>query len=420
MSGLTIDMMRSLLCAIPVEVRLMIFEFAVTLDKPVTPRQITQHSNKFTWGDRKQVPVHNHPGNNDYVWECQEDDRPAIVSLSLTCKQFYDELRRYPVFYRVNQFQFELEDLVAYLAAITPERCNMIQNIVLTGLGSSSLPKSKRSAALQKHALVLLSQCRSLRNVHPRKAAKFSAEHFSSRELQQAVGSARLDINGADRACGYNPVNTSTHGRFEVMKQSKMDATMDYKLGALRKELLPRYDSAGRLLWRVQEIQNVRRGSRGPKCQVKWWTTTGGQNAVEWEDASSLMTQEGLELFRKYYDDKGQQFRDVLRNKFDLDAELARLLAMPAPDEIKALGTELFDKKALQGRWRRLQRDYLRTEYMLKVHHSLATEREQKDSQKKRSAQSTEVEMRAAKRTKVRSMEWLMQALPETMEDLIR
>lgn len=411
-----------MICAIPVEVspattnrveftmtntsqlRLIIFEFAVKLDKPVAPRQITEHSNKFTWGDRKQVPVHDHPGNRDYVWECQETEPLAIVSLNLTCKQFYEELRDYPVFYRVNEFHFEIEDLVPYLAAITPQRRSTIQKISVNGGGRS---KTRRSAAMHKHAVTLLSQCAALRTVQPSKVARSLQKDFSSRDVQRAIDFGRLDINGADRAGGYCPVEVFTHTRFEVLKQKKLDATMDYRLGTLKKELLPRYDTEGRLLWRVQEIISIRRGSRGPKCQVKWWTTTADTDATEWEDASSLMSAEGLELFRKFYDSNGEKFRAIPKSttsKYELDAEFNRFLAIPAPDEIQALKLDIFERKrALQSRWRRLQKDYQRTEYMLKAYYHLASEKEQDDCQKKRPARNAHAETRPTKRVKIQA-----------------
>lgn len=396
----------------------MIFEFAVKLDKPVTPRQITGHSNKFTWGDRKQVPVHDHPGNRDYVWECQENTRLAVVPLNLTCKQFYEELRDYPVFYRINDFQFEVEDLVPYLAAITPGRRSAIQNITVTG---GCKPKSRRSVALHKHAITLLSQCSALRNVQPGKLARSLQKDISSRTIQRAIEFGGLDISGADRASGFCPVDTSTHTRFEVLKRKKLDATMDYRLGTLTKELLPRYDAEGRLLWRVQEIQSIRRGSRGPKCQVKWWTTSGGNDTVEWEDASSLMSTEGLELFRKFYDTNGEEFRSIPKSatpKSELDTEFNRFLAIPAPDEIQALNLDLFEKKrALQSRWRRLQKDYQRTEYMLKAYYHMASEREQNDTQqKKRPAKCLQPESRPSKRVKMRASRVSIGAAQEVLQ----
>ncbi|KAK6065733.1 hypothetical protein SCUP234_12408 [Seiridium cupressi] len=420
MSGAIEDVLSPLLCVIPVEVRLIIFEFAVKIDKVVVPRQITEHSNKFTWGERKQVPVHDHPGNRDYVWECQENERLAVASLNLTCKQFYEELRDYPVFYRVNQFHFEMEDLVPYLAAITPQRRNVIQNIALTGAcGSTSweneVPKSRRSIALRKHAFALLSQCQGLRNVHvileslhgipcTVKTARTSRKEFSPSAVQQAVEFAGLDIGGTDRACGYCPVHPSTHTRFEMLKQKRQDNTMDYKLGTLKRELLPRYDPEGRLLWRVREILSIRRGSRGPKCQVKWWNT-GSKATVEWEDAGSLMSQEGLELFRKFYDDSAEKYTNFARSttsKRDLEAELARFFAIPAPADIQALQIDLFKKRALQSRWRRLQRDYERAVYLLRAYHVIATERERKDNLTKRAALDSPPDTQSRKRTKVR------------------
>ncbi|ETS79868.1 hypothetical protein PFICI_07397 [Pestalotiopsis fici W106-1] len=418
------------LCGIPVDLRLMIYEYAVKLDKAIVPRQVADCSNKFTWGEREQVPVHNHPGNRDYLWESRDNERLAVVSLNLTCKQFYEELRSYPVFYRINRFQFDLQDLVPFLVAVTPERRNAIRHINVTQRSSIGTPRARQITTLYKHAVTVLRNCSSLRDLPavlegldrsmPANIQTTAPRRDDAKFWKQAVDFARLDISGADRSCGFGPVSLSTHTRAAVLQQSRLDRTVDYRLGTLRKYLLPRYDAMGRLLWRVQEITNVRWFLEGPRCEVRWWNTGGHAETTEWEDAHALMTPEGLELFRRFYDDAAARYHNVVWANVgrgtggpddirfttpmrDLDAELERLRATPMPNEIQAMGdASLFRKRALQSLWRRLQRDYQNTEYMLRAHRNLATEREQMDREnpKKRAAKTTQAEVWPRKRVK--------------------
>ncbi|KAF2999960.1 hypothetical protein E8E14_004311 [Neopestalotiopsis sp. 37M] len=420
------------LCGIPVDLRLIIYEYAVKLDKAIVPRQIAECSNKFTWGDREQVPVHNHPGNRDYFWESRDSERLAVVSLNLTCKQFYEELRRYPVFYRINRFQFDVQDLVPFMVAITPERRNAIRHITATQRSPpSGNPRARPATTLYKHAVTVLKNCSSLRDLPavlealnrsmPACAqASATTRRDDVKSWKQAVDFARLDISGTDRPCGFDPVSLATHTRAAVLQQSRLDRTMDYRLGTLRKYLLPRYDAMGRLLWRVQEIAKVQWFLEGPRCEVRWWNTGGHAETTEWEDAHALMTPEGLELFRRFYDDAAARYHNVVWANVehgtggpddiqfttptrDLDAELERLRVTPMPNEIQAMGdASLFRKRALQSLWRRLQKDYEKTEYMLKAHRNLATEREQMDKEnpKKRAAKTSQADTWPRKRVK--------------------
>ncbi|KAK6216190.1 hypothetical protein LQW54_003764 [Pestalotiopsis sp. IQ-011] len=425
------------LCRIPVEVRLMIYELAVKLDKTIVPRQVADCSNKFTWGDREQVPVHNHPGNRDYFWESRDSERLAIVSLNLTCKQFYGELRSYPVFYRINRFQFDVQELVPFLAAITPERRNAIRHIAVAqrSLVSGGL-RPKQLITLCKHAATLLKSCASLEDLPAtlelldnslpagRPKTRVSTRKDDAKAWRQAVDFARLDISGTDRPCGFDPVIPAADNQVARLQQERLDRTIDYKLGTLRKHLLPRHDAMGRLLWRVQEILAVRWYPEGPRCEVRWWNTGDHTEASEWEKAHALMTPEGLELFRRFYDDAAARYHDVVwanvghgssgggpeadiqfkTPKSDLDAELEKLRATPMPNEIQALGDAgLFRNRALQSLWRRLQRDYQNTEYMLRAHRNLATEREQKDREnlKRRPSKSVPYDAWPRKRAKL-------------------
>ncbi|KAI1141060.1 hypothetical protein F5Y05DRAFT_298132 [Hypoxylon sp. FL0543] len=86
------------------QLRLMIYEFAVYVDEPIEPVQITQHSNKFF------------DANSPFRL-------PTVVSLSQACRAIYAELEYNCPFYKVNRFRFTCQvQLNAYLAAITPQR----------------------------------------------------------------------------------------------------------------------------------------------------------------------------------------------------------------------------------------------------------------------------------------------------------
>ncbi|KAI1647753.1 uncharacterized protein F4817DRAFT_365195 [Daldinia loculata] len=116
---------------IPIEIRLIIYEYAVAIDKPVRPRQMAPRSNKFVWGKT------DNDGRSRFTGVVlKSDEEPlVVVSLSRTCRSIYRELEDHPVFYRVNRFEFDFaQDLHTFLAAILPKRLAMIRTIrLITG-----------------------------------------------------------------------------------------------------------------------------------------------------------------------------------------------------------------------------------------------------------------------------------------------
>ncbi|KAI1476492.1 hypothetical protein F4774DRAFT_412783 [Daldinia eschscholtzii] len=136
------------------KVRLMIYEFAVAMDGPVRPKQMDVGSNKF--------------------FSDPSDGTPStVIHLGRTCRRLYQELENYPVFYRVNTFQFrETHTMLAFMAAIRPKRLSMIQNIRLMCGEYSPVwypqanwgDTSSRISRID-HILALLSHCKNLRNV---------------------------------------------------------------------------------------------------------------------------------------------------------------------------------------------------------------------------------------------------------------
>ncbi|KAI1274034.1 hypothetical protein F5Y07DRAFT_374801 [Xylaria sp. FL0933] len=120
----------------------MIMEYCVAIEDDVEPKPVWTPSypwsnrednnmpliNKFLWGNWEQRygTIDGHEGHYHFP----TTGPLAVVSLRLTCRQFYHELEG--VFYRVNTFMFSsaraCED---YLAAITAQRRRQIRSISL-------------------------------------------------------------------------------------------------------------------------------------------------------------------------------------------------------------------------------------------------------------------------------------------------
>jgi hypothetical protein len=83
----------------------------------------------------------------------------TAVQLSLVCHQTYDEITSTCLFYKHNEFDFDLfSDLHTYLVAITPARANAIQSLTI------HWPEIWPGRHFQ-HALTMLSTCESLQNL---------------------------------------------------------------------------------------------------------------------------------------------------------------------------------------------------------------------------------------------------------------
>ncbi|KAK7965113.1 hypothetical protein PG988_010117 [Apiospora saccharicola] len=104
------------LLKLPLEARLMIYEFAVEVDEPINPIQLGDGSNKFKWDGR---PGFRKPSSN-----------LTVTELARTCRMVYHDLEAKPVFYRTNTFRFtDRDDLHSFLAAITPARRGSIRRM---------------------------------------------------------------------------------------------------------------------------------------------------------------------------------------------------------------------------------------------------------------------------------------------------
>ncbi|KAI1080172.1 hypothetical protein F5B20DRAFT_116817 [Whalleya microplaca] len=144
----------------------MIYEYALYVDEPIKPQQITPYSNRFVSNDTREF----------YCGRFLPNQLPIkVASLSRTCREIYEDLDEYPVFYRVNKFWFE--DMVAlheFLAAITQRRREMIRTIQLQPpyhlYGELSLNGPIKNRDWKKYDAVtqvlrLLCQCDDLRNL---------------------------------------------------------------------------------------------------------------------------------------------------------------------------------------------------------------------------------------------------------------
>lgn len=85
----------------------------------------------------------------------------TFTRLLQTCYAIYVELSKLPIFYNINTFLFNRDDiLLDYLVAITPERRNQIWNLVLIGnpSGLHYVPYTEN-----QHLFTMLTQCAGLK-----------------------------------------------------------------------------------------------------------------------------------------------------------------------------------------------------------------------------------------------------------------
>ncbi|OTA55233.1 hypothetical protein K449DRAFT_400153 [Hypoxylon sp. EC38] len=166
--------------SLPIEIRLIIYEYAVAINKNITVHHVTRRSNKFLWGE-KQLDTR----SSSKIWSNSEQQPLAVLSLSQTCRQFYMDLEHNPVFYRVNTFQFtwpradtstlprisawqeeSLAELSEFLAAITPKRRAMIRYVhVAYDFNGEWAPYYVFREPRYSHVLPLLSQCKDIREL---------------------------------------------------------------------------------------------------------------------------------------------------------------------------------------------------------------------------------------------------------------
>ena len=160
---------KSPLLRLSLELRLMIYEYAVQLNWDLTPSQLGTRSNKFT-----------HYQINYYAKEGRYYTTPMERTLTntqllRTCKQIHQDLTAYPVFYRINRFVFSRpSSLHRFLAALTSKRRRNIRHILLLDDRLAPFTPEWENMGVGSHMydstthgpiLTLLRDCRELREI---------------------------------------------------------------------------------------------------------------------------------------------------------------------------------------------------------------------------------------------------------------
>ncbi|KAI1472348.1 uncharacterized protein F4812DRAFT_454165 [Daldinia caldariorum] len=105
--------------SIALEVRLMIYEYAVYIKEEISPIQLESRSNQFIFQKYISKPP--------YV---SREPQPTVALLTRVCRTIYAEFEHFQPFYNVHTFSFmELDKLRTYIAAITPSRRRSIRRI---------------------------------------------------------------------------------------------------------------------------------------------------------------------------------------------------------------------------------------------------------------------------------------------------
>ncbi|KAK8026844.1 hypothetical protein PG991_003900 [Apiospora marii] len=133
----------SRLLKLPLEVRLIIYEYATEVDGDIRPRQVT-------------------PGSNKFILDLPS--KLVVTQLARTCRMIYHDMQAKPVFYRVNHFVFlQRKALHVFLAAITPARRGSIRQITL--YEHYHTVSGRRRIGQDGELLPLLQQCSDLRQL---------------------------------------------------------------------------------------------------------------------------------------------------------------------------------------------------------------------------------------------------------------
>jgi len=324
------------------EVKQRIYGYAVTHSDPIMPSQIKPRSNKFYWsqlqsdsGSQCLVPL-------------------AVVELSRTCHQIYDEVVTSHIFYKSNVFSFRYpEHVITYLVAITPSRLSAIRSIQcvlpfgttrfhdggpdvvraftllnackgLQDLQLDIFPEtiSNKPSDFQKMAgyKELLEAARGLRSISltlppnlvdqkPWKDAILPVLQEESRlernlpsvkSLRDAQRTAKLDIIGEGRLGeDRQPGIVATRTR-----QQKRNFEMVDPDGILPPRVVPKYSLSGDLAWHIFQISSSRQSEEsiyGVQFLVKSAPTYNDPGQECWEDVSALDTCVARGLVLEFY-----------------------------------------------------------------------------------------------------------------------
>ncbi|ETS81304.1 hypothetical protein PFICI_06306 [Pestalotiopsis fici W106-1] len=220
---------------LPIEIRLKIYEYALSEVEPIHVQQIAARSNKFA----------HQPGSI-------ATRREMFVSrLTRVSRQIYLDLNFNPVFYRVNKFEFDEPCvLLQFLAALTPTRRALIRDIKLSNFycrgfdagiieffpnvdlgdhGIRYLFHLKIHVKVFQHLSTLLSFCHDLRHLRIRVSMRKywdglpSVGTFLLTTFINAAASDELDPS-MRRISHIDPILVYHHGPFEKL-QTEVDLT---------------------------------------------------------------------------------------------------------------------------------------------------------------------------------------------------
>lgn len=219
------------------EIRISIFEYATSESTKIAPRQVAKGSNKFAF-----FVVQPETQANGRVRDERRARQLTATSLMYTCRQFYHDLKAYPVFYRFNTFVFqEPHTLHAFLAALTPDRRRSIRNIEVSdrpawtgGWVPSELGYNLKGGHYD-HISTLLRDCRDLRHITFN--LLLSRHCMTDPGMQYLLASLRSKCRSAVRPDAHSLWNLPgfdlnvvvvKHTRFPGHVLSRFDSTMTF------------------------------------------------------------------------------------------------------------------------------------------------------------------------------------------------
>ncbi|KAK7965112.1 hypothetical protein PG988_010116 [Apiospora saccharicola] len=379
---------------LPLELRIMIYEFAVYVDEPIRTQQAAKGSNKFVWGNEVQR-IHRGP---IYFAFLASYKNLTATELARTCRMVYHDLEAQPVFYRVNDFHLRgLIDLQRFLAAITPARRSSIRQLVVGFKNSyygSAIPVDYSSRGIKLHNQVVPFDEPSLLSIPTLHITfQWMANYWSQPDLEQfGIEISRIEAAMVSRRESLDDSQNTVTVTDEKVKKSIAGAGLYFPgeervnqdqfnsdIGAVSSRTRHRcnkanlnesygtverntgkYDSEGLLIGDFC-IHDVRLVDSGIECEISEFIYDHNFDRVEkddsksWEPLHTVATNEGIEDLERIY-----------RNKLALSAFDGRVIQnLPAPRDITLVTDAFRDSNGRAGvwnayryRWTRLQERY--------------------------------------------------------------
>ncbi|KAK7951782.1 uncharacterized protein PG986_007510 [Apiospora aurea] len=201
------------LLKLPLEIRIMIYELATHVDRPIQPWQMATGSNKFFWGGKSMQTrngLYNVPSQRPM-------ENLTVTELARSCRVVYHDLEAKPVFYRTNSFQFGgVEVLHTFLAAITPARRGSIRRITIEDKGPNYSDRKTWLARDGRYGRVmpLLLQCNDLRQLTLRLVPNYKHHwRYYNTELVEIV---RYELNAVLQWLSESPYTTDAHSLMDL------------------------------------------------------------------------------------------------------------------------------------------------------------------------------------------------------------